>query len=322
MKYGIDCGHNCPPDIGASGIRQEDVMTKDVGARVTQKLKAMGHQVVSCNPSRASSVGNSLAQRCHIANSNNVDVFVSIHFNCFNGKAKGAEVLALGNTSTKLAKSVLDNIISLGYFNRGVKDGSHIYVLKYTDMPAILVECCFCDAKEDMDRYNPEALADAIVKGLTGKEPAKPTPTPDTKQDSTEKPITPPQPDNSLLKMQQALNRLKITDSNGKAVVEDGTADPATTSAIKKFQSIVGIGQTGIAGNDTWGAMNQILAKPVLRENHPTGPAVRYLQHRLGMEIDGIYGPNTANVVKKFQSQNGLTADGILGPQSWTKLIS
>ncbi|MGP9039111.1 N-acetylmuramoyl-L-alanine amidase [Bacillus stercoris] len=36
--------------------------------------------------------------------------------------------------------------------------------------------------------------------------------------------------------------------------------------------------------------------------------------------IDGVYGPKTANAVKRFQSIYGLTADGIYGPKTKTKL--
>ncbi|CAI6222825.1 N-acetylmuramoyl-L-alanine amidase [Bacillus sp. FSL M7-1004] len=36
--------------------------------------------------------------------------------------------------------------------------------------------------------------------------------------------------------------------------------------------------------------------------------------------IDGVYGPKTANAVKRFQSVNGLTADGIYGPKTKAKL--
>ena len=45
MKFGIDMGHNCHPhDTGASGIKQEDVLTKDVGTRLSAKLAAAGHK--------------------------------------------------------------------------------------------------------------------------------------------------------------------------------------------------------------------------------------------------------------------------------------
>ncbi len=64
MKFGIDIGHNCPPrDIGASGIKQEDDLTKDVGTRLINKLKAAGHTVINCTPGSASSVGDSLRKR-------------------------------------------------------------------------------------------------------------------------------------------------------------------------------------------------------------------------------------------------------------------
>ena len=305
MKYGIDIGHNCPPDIGAKGLKQEDILTMEVGTKVISKLKSLGHQVIDCKPVRAGSVGDSLRQRCSIANSNNVDTFVSIHFNSFNGEANGTEVFAASDTGRSIAKRVLDQIVKLGYFNRGVKDGSHLYVVSNTNMPAILVENCFCDVKKDMERYNAEALANAIVKGLTGQTSATP--------DSDEK--------TTALELQQALNRLKIRDDNGKPVVEDGLIDNETKAATKNFQAIVDITETAVAGATTWLAINQILAKPVLRANHAAGTTVKYVQYRVGAQVDGIYGQGTADAVGRFQKQQGLTVDGNVGPQTWGKLI-
>ena len=306
MKYGIDIGHNCPPDTGARGIRQEDNLTMEVGTRVISKLKLLGHQVIDCKPSRASTVKDSLQQRCDAANSNRVDTYVSIHFNDADGQANGTEVFATSDTGRRIAKPVLDNIVKLGYVNRGVKDGSHLYVLKNTNMPAILVECCFCDSQQDMNRYNPDSLADAIVKGLTGQ--ASPNP------DEAEK--------KAILDLQKALNRLKITDDNAKPLVEDGTLDNETKAAIRNFQRMVGITENGIAGPTTRQAIEQILAKPVLRENHAAGTTVKYLQNRLKVEVDGVYGLVTATAIEVFQRKQGLTADGIVGPQTWDKLFA
>ena len=306
MKYGIDIGHNCPPDIGARGIRQEDILTMEVGTRVISKLKSLGHQVIDCKPRRASSVGNSLQQRCNIANLNRVDIYVSIHFNSFNRQANGTEVFATSDTGRRIAQPVLNNIVKLGYANRGVKNGSHLYVLQYTNMPAILVECCFCDAQQDMNRYNADNLADAIVRGLTGQTP----PNPDEADKKT------------ILDLQKALNQLKIRDDNGKPLVEDGIIGNATRSATRNFQRIVGITETGIAGPTTWLAIEQILAKPVLRANHAAGTTVKYLQYLLKVVIDGIYGSLTASAVEVWQQKQGLTADGIVGPQTWNKLLA
>ncbi|PLZ89576.1 N-acetylmuramoyl-L-alanine amidase [Fischerella thermalis] len=312
MKFGIDIGHNCPPDTGARGIKIEDNLTLDVGNRVISKLRALGHQVVDCKPDRASTVGESLRKRCATANASEVELFVSIHFNAFNRQANGTEVFAISDTGRKFAKPVLDEIVKLGFFNRGVKNGSHLFVLKNTNMVAILIECCFIDSQKDMNLYNPEAMANAIVKGLTGKLPtAAVTPVADEEDN----------PDTTIQRLQKALNRLKITDKNGRPLLEDGIYGATTKSAIEKFQSITGIQQTGIAGDTTWNAINQILAKRVIRVNHAGGIVVRYLQFRLGVEIDGVYGPQTEAAMKRFQQQNGLTADGIVGPITWQKLI-
>jgi N-acetylmuramoyl-L-alanine amidase len=83
----------------------------------------------------------------------------------------------------------------------------------------------------------------------------------------------------------------------------------------------VGVLPTGIAGNTTWDAINQILAKRVIQGTHASGVIIRYLQYRVGADPDGIYGPKTEALIKKFQQQNGLTADGIVGAISWQKLI-
>ena len=167
MKFGIDSGHNCPPDTGAKGIQLEDNLTLDLGNRVIAKLKALGHEAISCKPSKADTVKESLGKRCDTANAANVDVFVSIHFNFFNGQAYGTEVFAMSEKASKIAHSVLKEIVKLGFFNRGVKSGNHLFVLKNTKMPAILIEACFIDSQKDMNLYNAEAMANAIVKGLT-----------------------------------------------------------------------------------------------------------------------------------------------------------
>ena len=312
MRFGIDIGHNCSPDTGARGIKFEDNLTLDVGNRVIAKLRALGHEVVECKPERAGTVRESLTRRCDRANSAKVDEYVSIHFNAFNSQANGTEIFAVSEKSRQIAKPVLDEIVKLGFFNRGVKNGSHLFVLRNTNMPGILVEGCFIDSQKDMSLYNPEAIANAIVKGLVGKLPTEAiNPIPDEEQNK----------DTTVLRLQRALNRLKITDNKGKVLIEDNTIDVQTKFALEKFQEIVGLQKTGIAGNTTWSAINQILAKRIIRPNHAGGPVVRYLQFRLNLEIDGIYGPQTEDVIKKFQRENGLTADGIIGPASWQKLI-
>jgi len=167
LKYGIDIGHNCPPgDIGYVGIKKEDELNKEVGVKVMEKLKALKHEVVYCTPSNDSSLSNSLYRRANNANEEKVDFYVSIHFN--GGGGRGTEVFAISESAKEIARRVVYEISTLGYINRGVKDGSFLYVLKNTKMPAILVEGGFIDSQEDMEIFNAENLANAIVTGLTG----------------------------------------------------------------------------------------------------------------------------------------------------------
>ncbi|HID0795969.1 TPA: N-acetylmuramoyl-L-alanine amidase [Clostridium botulinum] len=174
--YAIDCGHTLSgSDYGAVGIKAESNLTREVGKRVIDKLKSMGNTAIDCTLDSCSSLSQSLGYRVNKANSYNLDLFVSIHFNCFNGSAHGTEVFTYGGKSFTEANRVLNNLASLGFTNRGIKDGSNLYVLKHTKAKAMLIECCFCDNSEDMSRFNAENMANAIVKGITGKVPSIPT---------------------------------------------------------------------------------------------------------------------------------------------------
>ena len=39
-------------------------------------------------------------------------------------------------------------------------------LINQTIMPALLIECAFCDSENDMNGYNPESVANAIFKGI------------------------------------------------------------------------------------------------------------------------------------------------------------
>ncbi|MBS4202349.1 peptidoglycan-binding protein [Bacillus sp. FJAT-49732] len=62
---------------------------------------------------------------------------------------------------------------------------------------------------------------------------------------------------------------------------------------------------------------------PVYRLTTPYtvgGNDLELIQRVVGVKLDGIYGPATANAVKTFQSRNGLKADGVVGPATWEKI--
>jgi N-acetylmuramoyl-L-alanine amidase len=167
MKIGVDYGHNCyPNNTGATGIRTEDEVIIEVGTLVTDKLKKLGHEVILLKP-EGNYIGNTLLQRVQKANENNVELVLSIHFNF--GGGMGTEAYAISSTGKEYAQKIIDEIEKLGYVNRGVKDGSNLYIVSNTNAPTFLVEVCFVDSIEDMNRYNAEDLATAIVKGITGE---------------------------------------------------------------------------------------------------------------------------------------------------------
>lgn len=170
MKIAIDFGHNSPPDVGCAGLSPEypteDKLVREIAAKVRQGLDKLGHKIINCYPGSVSSVSESLRKRCTIANEANADYFISIHMNCFNKSAHGTEQYAMSPKGYRLANKIQENLVREGFANRGVKDGSHLYVVKRTDAPAVLVEVCFCDSKRDMIKLDIDRVSSAIIEAI------------------------------------------------------------------------------------------------------------------------------------------------------------
>lgn len=177
MKILLDCGHCLTgSDTGAQGNgRKEQDCTREIGYKVKAKLEALGHTVIVCWCDSSSSVNESLAFRTNTANKAGGDLYIAIHLNA--GGGYGTEIFTFGAKHFAEADRVLSEIVALGFNNRGIKDGSGLYVIRNSSMKSMLVECCFMDTN-DMAKYNAENFANAIVKGVTGQSiiaPVKPT---------------------------------------------------------------------------------------------------------------------------------------------------
>ena len=168
MKFNIHAGHNFKVP-GAGGCFSETSEDRKVKDLVISKLRSLGHTVYDCTDEDGTTSGANLANIVNKCNAHKVDLDVSIHFNAFNGSAHGTEVFQYDSKTNSYASGVVNAIASLGFTNRGVKNGSHLYVIRNTISPAILIECCFCDCMTDANIYNAEKMATAIVKGLTGQ---------------------------------------------------------------------------------------------------------------------------------------------------------
>lgn len=47
------------------------------------------------------------------------------------------------------------------------------------------------------------------------------------------------------------------------------------------------------------------------------GEEVKIVQRKLGLTVDGVFGPKTEAAVKEFQKKNGIYPDGMVGPKTW-----
>lgn len=170
--YAIDLGHGCAFDGGAVGIETEEFLINSAGKRLIEKLMRLGHSIVEVRPASAASTSDSLRRRTEKANNAKADVYVALHANKWNGSAHGVEVYAMSPHGNAIASNVCETISAMGFNNRGVKSGSHLYVVKNSDMPAVLIEMCFCDSARDISLFNAEKMANAICLALTGRYPS------------------------------------------------------------------------------------------------------------------------------------------------------
>lgn len=179
MRINVHAGHNPDGKIGcgAIGIIQESTEARKVKNEVVKQLTALGHEVYDCTVDNGTSASNVLTNIVKKCNAHDVDLDVSIHFNAGardtagNDKTTGTEVLVYSDASKakSYAEKACASIAGLGYRNRGVKINSSLYVLRKTKAPAMLIECCFVDDKDDIALYDYKSMADAIVYGITGQ---------------------------------------------------------------------------------------------------------------------------------------------------------
>ena len=179
MRINVHAGHN--PDgkkaSGAIGLIRESTEARRVKDEVISQLRQMGNIVYDCTCEcgvNQSDVLNRIVKNC---NAHDVDLDVSLHFNSGagdpsgNGATTGTEawIYSPASSAKRYAENICSAIAGIGYRNRGVKVNPKLYVLRNTKAPAVLVECCFVDDRDDAERYDYQAMASAIVYGITGQ---------------------------------------------------------------------------------------------------------------------------------------------------------
>ncbi|MEO6969326.1 MAG: N-acetylmuramoyl-L-alanine amidase [Chthoniobacterales bacterium] len=172
----IDPGHG---GFDRGGIPGQDVSEKamalDVSLRLARKLRAAGYRVVM---TRDSDVFVPLGERVRIANSYRDAVFVCIHFNsATRANANGIETYYYSNQSAALAAAIHRQVVAgTTSDNRGIRRRGY-YVLRRTNIPAVLVECGFLtnpwEARLALQSDYRDRLATQIAAGIMGKSPPR-----------------------------------------------------------------------------------------------------------------------------------------------------
>ena len=167
MRVVINSGHFVGIDSGAVGCdgREADIV-KYVAGVVVEDLKLVGIDAVLV-------ANDDLGTICSDANAFEADLFVSIHCNSAENKnARGTDTFYYkgSSESKRLAGCIQRQLVdTMGSIDRGIKDGSHLYVLKHTTMPAVLTELGFISNKQEEIYLNEHkrVMAHAIARGIT-----------------------------------------------------------------------------------------------------------------------------------------------------------
>lgn len=297
MRIGIDMGHTVSgPNSGANGHMSESEETRRLGNLVISYLRGLGETVINCSVDHAGTNADSLEGRVKIANESNLDIFVSLHFN--SGGGYGTEIYTYNGKRLPEAEMILKNMKELGFRDRGIKNGNHLYVIRKTYATAMLVEVAFIDSKDDMNRYNQhiDRVAMAIAEGIIREPLNNPNP-PGTTNPPTKPPTKP-----TYTKKEAVMLLQRGINAQGYAnppLVVDGIFGERTLNAAPTVYP-------GSKGEITRAIQEMLIVK--------------------GMDIgsygaDGIFGRDTEAAVKRLQRHYNLKEDGIVGKNTYKALF-
>ncbi|MCL2285939.1 MAG: N-acetylmuramoyl-L-alanine amidase [Firmicutes bacterium] len=170
----IDAGHGGWDPGMVSGKVEE----KDINLNIAKKLQVFleqgGATVIITridDSDLANNKSGDMSVRRLIANTSNADIFISIHQNSYaTPNVKGAQVFFFNESdnSQKLANLVQNRIKEFVDSGNKFKPraNSNYFVLKQTEMPAVLVECGFLTNYNERQKLSSEAYQEKMAWGI------------------------------------------------------------------------------------------------------------------------------------------------------------
>lgn len=169
----LDPGHGgSNPGATGSNTRESD-NNLAVGLILRDKLVQAGAKVILTRDSdrtvapEGSTLGQELKARVDIAESNNADIFVSIHTNDNSDQnITGAMTFYNSSQSQTLASDVQSGLIKqTGAVDKGTSTATY-YVLRNTSMPSVLVEMGFISNPNEAARLSDRSYRNSIAQGI------------------------------------------------------------------------------------------------------------------------------------------------------------
>ena len=146
--------------------------------------------------------------------------------------------------------------------------------------------------------------------------------------------------------MQQYLNGAGVVYTGINRLSADGKFGTDTKNAVVRFQKQFSLNPDGVIGKNTWNAIVAVYLSvaayrpldvttkfPGVLYTGSRGDPVRFVQSYLNavrtqygytwptLDVDGIYGRNTALAVSGYQYAYNLAVDGKVGQNTWASIV-
>lgn len=304
MKILLISGHGAG-DSGAVGCGAKEAdLTRQATNILEGKLSSYDVSVTRYPTARDAYQDN--RNGCLKSDFSSFGLIIEVHFNSYNGKAYGTEVLYKPNNMKALASSIRAAIASVGFYNRGAKrrtDLANMNKCARMGVPYVLIETCFIDSADDMKLYKEklytvwDKVASAVCSYYGIKKLAsvgQPV-----KTDKTPKPIQKP-----------------ATEPKKDLLAVDGYWGQATTKVAQKYFGtyVDGIVSNQPTVNRKYLPNCSAYSWEFKSNGYGAGSSlVRAIQRKTGAKSDGFFGIASVKALQKFL---GVAVDGSCGMQT------